>query len=149
MKAVFSGQVLGPKTMLTPEGGFATLLSNNSGSDIAHGTACAASPDHDRSVVPQTSEFDVVGFAYGDIEDGETGWVVTSGVAEALLKDGTSAERGYWCKGSDDAGRIEVTTAPAGLGALSTSEHFREVGHCLESKDAGTDVLAKLLLHFL
>jgi len=26
--------------------------------------------------------------------------------------------------------------------------HFREIGHCLESKEAGTDVLCKIALHF-
>jgi hypothetical protein len=140
---------MGPKTMMTVDGGFATRLWNQSGEAIIHGTACSASLDHDDSVILQSSEFDCVGFAYGEIPDGGVGWVVTSGVAEALLKDETAATRGYWAKAADTDGRIVVTTAPAGLGALSTSEHFREVGHCLESKDAGTDVLVKLLLHFL
>ena len=149
MKGQFPGIILGPKTMLTPDSGFATLLINSTASAIPHGAACASSPDHDASVVLQSTEYDTVGFAYGAIAAGATGWVVTSGVAEALLKDGTAGVHGYWCKAADIDGRIVSATAPSGLGAMSTSEHFREVGHCLESKDAGTDVLVKLLLHFL
>lgn len=135
--------------MMTRLGGFAVRLMNNSGSTIPHGTAVSASPDNDKSVVPQSVEFDTIGFAYGDIPTGKYGWVVTSGFTEALLKDGTSAVRGYWARASATDGRIEVTTAPSGLGALDVAEHFKEVGHCVESKNAGTNVLALIVLHFL
>jgi hypothetical protein len=147
--AQFPGTILGPRTMLTPLGGFATKLGNYTGSTIPHGTAVSASPNHDNAVVPQAVEFDCVGFVYGAIPHGSEGWVVTSGVAEALLKDGTAATRGFWCKAADTDGRIESTTAPAGLGAIATSEHFKEVGHCIESVSAGTNKLALILLHFL
>jgi hypothetical protein len=137
------------RILITPDGGFAVKLANSTGSLILHGTALAASPDHDSAVVPQASEFDCIGAAYGDIPSGGEGWVVTSGMAEFLLKDGTSATRGFWAKAADTDGRIVVTTPPASLSALSTSEHFREVGHCLESVTAGTNKLALILLHFL
>lgn len=144
-----SGELETQKIRITPEGGFAVKLANNTGSLIAKGSALAASPNHDNSVILQTSEFDCVGFAYEDIATGSQGWVVTTGVCDALLANSTSATRGYWAKCSATDGRIEVTTAPSGIGALATSEHFREVGHCLETKTGGTNVLVKILLHFL
>jgi len=33
-------------------------------------------------------------------------------------------------------------------GGQTTSEHFRENGHCMESKASGTDVLVWMHLHF-
>jgi hypothetical protein len=66
-----------------------------------------------------------------------------------LLKDTTSSQAGSWAKASATAGRAEVTTPPAGLGALAADEHFREIGHCLETKSAGTSVLCKIAMHFL
>lgn len=148
-KFVLAGDLMTPKIWLTPDGGFAVKLANNTGSLIKKGSALAASPNHDNSVILQTTEYDCAGIAYEDIADGAEGWVVTTGVCDALLADSTAAVRGYWAKGAATDGRIEVTTAPSGIGALSTSEHFREVGHCLETKSAGTDVLVKILLHFL
>lgn len=138
-----------PKIWLTPDGGFAVKLANNTGSLIPKGTALAASPNHDASIIPQTTEFDCAGIAYEDIADGAEGWVVTTGIAEALLKDTTASVRGYWAKAADTDGRIEVTTAPSGIGAITAAEHFQEIGHCLETKSAGTNVLVKILLHFL
>ena len=145
----FPGLILGPKTLLTPAGGFATKLWNKTGATILHGTAVSASIDDDYSIRPQDVEFDCVGFAYGDIPDNTEGWVVTSGVAQALLENGTAGTRGYWCKAAPTNGRIVTTTPPSGLGALTTAEHFKEVGHCIESVSAGTDKLVYLLLHFL
>jgi len=144
-----SDQIETTKIHITPQGGFAVKLMNQTGATLKHGTAVSASPSHDESIVPQASEYDCVGAVYMDIPDGGYGWVVTTGIAEFLLKDSTSSTRGYWAKAADTDGRIVVTTAPSGIGALTTAEHFREIGHCLETKSAGTDVLVKVLLHFL
>ena len=59
-----------------------------------------------------------------------------------------AGEVGYWVKAADDDGRAEVTTSPSGVGAMTANEHFREIGHCLETVADGTDVLAKVVLHF-
>lgn len=148
-KLVLAGDLVTPKIWLTPDGGFAVKLANNTGSLIPKGSALAASPNHDNSVILQTTEFDCSGIAYEDIPTGQEGWVVTTGVAQALLANSTGAIRGYWAKASATDGRIEVTTAPSGIGAITAAEHFREIGHCLETKSAGTNVLVKILLHFL
>ena len=75
---------------------------------------------------------------------------VVSGIAEVLLEDGTASIHGYWARTSiTDAGRADITNAePPGGGIPQADIHFREIGHCLESKSSGTDVLAKVVLHF-
>lgn len=133
----------------TAEGGLAIKLVNKTGSNSVKGTVVRTGTVNDTSFSVQTEEFEAIGIVYEDeIADGNDCFVVVSGIAEVLLKDGTAATRGYWVKCADTDGRAEVTTPPTGIGALSTSEHFKEIGHCIESKSSGTDVLAKIVLHF-
>jgi len=139
----------GEKFKITPEGGYAIRLTNDTGAASVKGSVVTTGGTVDNSFVLQSAEFEAIGVAYEDgIADGSECWVVVSGIAEVLLKDGTAATRGYWAKCADTDGRALVTTPPTGIGALSTSEHFMEIGHCLTSKDAGTNVLAKIVLHF-
>lgn len=134
---------------ITSEGGLAICLINKTGAPSVKGSLVSPGTVVDSSFVLQTDEFDAFGVVYdNNVADGDQCLVVVSGIAEVLLKDSTSAVRGYWAKASATDGRAEVTTGPSGLGALSASEHFREIGHCIESKNSGTNVLAKIVLHF-
>jgi len=140
----------GKNYLITPEGGFAVKLTNKTGAASVKGSLVHADETTDLAFSLQTVEFDTIGAVYEDGQpDGQPCFVVMSGIAEVLLEDGNAAVRGYWVKSSDTDGRAEVTTPPSGLGQVTTSEHFKEIGHCLESKDAGTDVLAKIAIHFL
>jgi len=133
----------------TPEGGLAIKLTNETGGNSVKGSVVHAGETVANSFELQSDEYDAIGVVYDDgIADGEECWVVVSGIAEVLLKDSTAATVGYWVKSADTDGRAEVTTAPSGIGAIAASEHFREIGHCLESATAGTDVLVKVVLHF-
>lgn len=139
----------GVKFKITPEGGYAVRLINKTGAASVKGTVITTSDTTDNAFKVQSAEFEACGVVYENgIADGSECWVVVTGIAEVLLKNGTASTRGYWTKCADTDGRAEVTTAPSGLGALATSEHFKEIGHCLESKGAGTNVLAKIVLHF-
>jgi len=72
------------------------------------------------------------------------------GVAEVLLEDTTTSTRGYWAAiSTTQNGRADITLAvPPGGGIPQADRHFQEIGHSLESKPAGTDVLSKIILHF-
>jgi len=145
----YTGPITGAKFRITAEGGYAVKLTNKTGAASVKGSVVTTGGTIDNSFILQSSEFEAAGIVYETgVADGAECWVVITGIAEVLLKDGTAATRGNWTKCADTDGRAEVTTAPSGIGALATSEHFREIGHCLESKDAGTNVLAKLVLHF-
>jgi hypothetical protein len=69
-----------------------------------------------------------------------------TGIADVLLEDTTAATRGNWVQTSDvAAGRADMTNAAAPGLILS---HFQEIGHCIETKTGGTNVLAKAVVHF-
>lgn len=133
----------------TAEGGIAVRLVNATGAASVKGSIVSAGTGTDGTFLLQAEEFDAMGVVYeSGVANGQPCWVVVCGIAEVLLKDGTAATRGSWTKAADTDGRAEVTTPPVGVGALATSEHFREVGHCIQSAPAGVNVLAKVVLHF-
>jgi hypothetical protein len=138
--------------MFTPEGGFAIRLVNDTGAASIKGTLVDASAVVDSAArVCEASDNDVIGSVYENgVAVGELMWVVTGGIADVLLKDGTAAVRQNWAMTSDVAGRADITNADPPAGGLinELNQHFNEIGHCLESKLAGTNVLARILMHF-
>ncbi len=132
--------------MLTSLGGFAVRLKNASEERIPHGCVVTMSDFADESIKIQDGFDNGIGLANGAIEPGLYGWIVTAGVAEALLEDGHNATRGYWVKPSSTPGRIVAITDP---GSVVLYGKYRELGHCLETKRSGTGVLVKVMLHFL
>jgi len=143
--------IVGPKIRFTEEGGFAVLLTNKTGSASVKGDLVEASASTDNAFAQAgVSDTHPIGVVYeAGVADGSECWVVVSGIAEVLLKDTTAATRGYWVMTSDTAGRADATlAAPPGGGISELDQHMREIGHCIESKTAGTDVLAKIVMHF-
>lgn len=136
------------KVMFTPEGGLAVKLINNTGRNSIKGLLVEASSAINEAVVAAgVSSYDPIGAMYENgIPNGQPVWVVVAGVAQVLLEDGTTATRGYWAATPTvTGGRADITTAaPPGL----VLQHFREIGHGLETVASGTDVLAKIMMHF-
>lgn len=134
----------------TDEGGFAIQFINRTGQPSKKGTIVSASNQYDYAVMFQANEYDAIGVVYeSGIPDGQPVWVVISGIAEVLLKQGTASKCGNWCKSADDDGRALCSlTQPSGSGFNNAEDHFKEIGHCLETKLAGNDVLCKILIHF-
>lgn len=133
----------------TPDGGIAIRLINDSGANSIRGTIVSASLNVDagfrtvgaNSIVP-------FGVVYeSDIPDGQYCWVVIQGMADVLLKDGTGSTRGNWVGVSDTAGRADASSHP-GSTPPDAAVHNREIGHCLQTVAAGTDVLTRCILHF-
>lgn len=142
----------GAPAKFTPEGGLAVQLTNKTGAASVKGTLVEADDTTDNAFkVMVADDPDPIGAVYEDgIADGEPCWVVVAGIAEVLIEDGTAATRSYWAKVSDTvAGRADITNpAPAGGAIAALEDHFTEIGHCLETKGSGTDVLAKIVMHF-
>ena len=145
------GEVEANKVRTTPEGGIAIKLINKTGAVSKKGTIVSASFTTDNafntsiadSVIPQGSVYE------SGVPDGQLCWVVVSGIAEVLLKNDTPAVRGNWVGMSDAAGRVSAGGGGhTGTNPPAQAEHNKEIGHCLESKEAGTDVLAKIIMHF-
>jgi len=146
VNTIISGALISPKIKLTVEGGYAIKLTNKTGANSVKGTIVISDPDVDNAFeVNPTSGSMPFGIVYeSGIADGSECWVVVSGIAEALIVDGATTTRGYVCLSSTTvAGRIDTqSTVP------SATEHFTEIGHTIESKSSGTNVLAKCVIHF-
>jgi hypothetical protein len=138
--------------LLTVEGGIVIPLINKTGAVSVKGTLVNTEGSVDMGVaIVGADDPDIIGAIYQDGKaDGDEVLVVIAGVAQVLLQDGTISTRGYWARVSaTQAGRADITNAAPGGGTIIAIDgHFREIGHCLESKGSGTDVLAKVLLHF-
>lgn len=142
------GGIKAQKSFFTPEGGFATRLINKTGADSVKGSLVSVSTAVDNAFILQSNEYDTMGLVYEDgIADGSDCWVVTSGRAQYLLKDGVAAARGEILIAADTDGRADRVVNP-GAGLPGTDIHFKEVGHCSETVSAGTDVLVWGVVHF-
>ena len=131
---------------LTPEGGLALRLTNKTGAASVKGTLVEADGAVDGAFdIADADSKECCGVIYEDgIADGDECLIVISGRCQVLLKDATASTRRNWVKTSDVAGRADATNAsPA-----AAPTHFEEIGHCIESKGADTDVLAFIMLHF-
>lgn len=130
----------------------AIRILNKTGSVSVKGTLVKNSTGNDNAFdIMDANGVHPIGAVYEDgIADGLKCWVVIEGIVEVLLEDTTASQKGYWAKVSDnDDGRSDCSNAnpPAG-GAAELQEHMTEIGHCLETKTAGTNVLCKILMHF-
>lgn len=149
--AVETTSALAEKAKISPIGGVLVQMVNKTGAASVKGTLIACSTTADNAFEVEEDEFDCIGVAYeSGIADGALTWVVVDGIAEVLLKDTTASTRGNWVKAADTNGRADATlTVPSAPGTVNElNEHFKEIGHCLESKEAGTNVICKAALHF-
>ena len=142
----------GLRSILTPEGGIAIYLTNNTGAASIKGTLLNTESSEDNSVViAGADEPDIIGAFYeSGVPNGEKALVVIAGVADVLIEDSTASTRGYWCRISETQdGRADITNAaPPGGTIIAIEGHFREIGHSMENQTAGTDVLSRILMHF-
>lgn len=139
---------LPPKFVFTAEGGLAVRMTNRTGSASVKGTVVTVSDDYDDSFVIQNNEYDAIGVVYENgIANGSLCLVVISGMADVLLKDGTSITRGDWAICADTDGRATDGGDP-GAGLPAVDKHFKEIGHFTRSASAGTNVLCRAVLHF-
>lgn len=138
----------GPRFKITEEGGYAVRLLNGTGAASVKGSLMSASTTADLTVILQANEYDCFGVCYEDgIAAGELVWVVIAGLADVLVEDAHAMVHGELALSAPTNGRASSTTNP-GSGLPAADVHFKEIGHVLESKTAGTGVLCRYVLHF-
>jgi len=140
---LFSSRFPSSGNGFTPEGGMYQTFVNNTGTSVK-GTIVIASTSVTNGVdiAPISSEV-AIGVIYeSGITNGANVKVVTYGKAQVLLKDGEASTLGYWCGVSDTAGRMYQLASP------NATTHYREIGHSLETKTSGTNVLSLIQMHF-
>lgn len=133
-------------------GGQMVRLTNRTGAVSVKGMVVTASDTYDNAFAINPADIPKpFGVVYeSGIADGAECYVVTGGVAEVLLQDNTSSTRGYWAKVSDTAaGRADIRNQmPPGGTITALEDHSAEIGHCIQSVTAGTNKLAKCVIHF-
>ena len=133
---------LGGKSRRTLIGGLAVLLTNKTGSATVAGQLVLSSTGTDDAfaTVGANSEETIGIVLDSGIADGSEAWMVESGIADVLI-DAGGCTHGDRMIASATAGSADVWNVG---GAVAT--HFREIGHCLETRvGAG---LARVKLHF-
>jgi len=133
------------KTAINSDGGLMVKLTNRTGSNTVKGTIVSADLSNEEAFYTTPIDGDMpIGIVYeAGVANGSAAWIVVSGVAEVLFKNTVAPVRGYVAFVSDTAGRADISAAvPAAL------THWREIGHPIQTKTAGTNVLAKVVLHF-
>ena len=132
----------------TGERGFLLKMKNKTGANSVKGSVVSASSGTDNAFGLQSNEFDAFGVVQeAGIADGSDCWVWVNGsVAQVLFKDSEAATRAYVALAADTDGRALCVAVPTSNPVVA--EHFKEIGHVLETKDGGTDVLVLCHLHF-
>lgn len=121
-------------------------LTNKTGSSSVKGSVVSASDTTDLAFKLQSNEYDAIGIVLeSGIADGQECKIVISGKAQVLLKDSTASARGQVLFSADTDGRAIASDIPTPPNADS---HFKEIGHCIESKGTGTNVLCWGVIHF-
>ncbi len=139
-------QIIKEKITWTDEGGLAVRLTNKTGVASVKGSIVQPHTNDNSFELTEGNCVECFGAVYENgIADGSECLVVISGRCQVLLKDATASTTKNWVQTSNVAGRADATNAsPA-----AAPQHFQEIGHCIETKGAGTDVLAFIMLHFL
>jgi len=132
----------------TGERGILTRGINRTGHTSVKGELVSCSTSADDEYILQGNEYDTVAVvAESGIAEGEEMWMWKPGSrAQVLLKDTTAATRGQILIAADTDGRAIGIANPGG-GLPGTDTHFKECGHILQSKSAGTNVLVLAEIH--
>jgi hypothetical protein len=136
------GKLYTNNVLVTPLGGVAVKLKNNTGAVTVVGDVVKSSSSVENAVeLTDADAADAIGVFYeSDVGVGEDAWVVVTGIAYVRMDaGGCSAHDRIVC--STTPGRGDVGNSP------STEVHFREIGHALEAAAANAN--AKCALHFL
>jgi hypothetical protein len=133
---------------ITGERGLLTKGINRTGHTSIKGELVSTSTSADDEYILQANEYDTVAVvAESGIAQGAEMWLWKPGSrALVLLKNTTAATRGQILIAADTDGR-GIGIANPGGGLPGTDTHFKECGHILQSKLAGTNVLVLCELH--
>jgi len=133
----------------THERGFLVKIVNRTGHASVKGELVSCSTSANEEAILQNNEYDTIGIAaQTGISEGSEMWVWSIGsICQVLFKDGQTSTAGNILLAADTDGRAyNISNPGSGLPAVET--HFKECGHVLETKGAGTDVLVLASIHF-
>jgi len=135
----------------TNERGIMVKFTNKTGGASVKGTLVSPSPTTDNAVELCASGFDGIGVVQeAGIADASDMWVWVNGsICQVLLKENTGCNREEVALGDDVDGRIYTIAVPSSNPIQA--EHFREIGHTLQTVAApgeGNSALVLCSIHF-
>ena len=135
----FNSFVNFPNSGITELGGIFVKMLNQTGFPTIKGTVLSIGSIPNSVSVCIGSEEKAIAIAYDSgVTNGAMCKAVICGIADVLLEDGKGCVAGYCAELSKaQNGRVD--------GSASVN---KDCGYMLESKTAGTNVLAKMLIHF-
>lgn len=135
-----------PNMMITPEGGLAIRVYNDTGAPLLKGYVVKASTLVDDAVVlTAPSDVDPVGVVYADFATGTWGWIVIDGYADVYLDNAGVTPREAWI-GTSNTTPGQCTSGPL-PSPPNANGHFQEVGHSVRTRTGAG--LVRSILHFL
>jgi hypothetical protein len=133
--------------MITELGGYAVKIKNKTGAPSVKGSVVSVSAGTAVSVILQNNEYDAIGIMYSNgIADNSDCFVITTGMAQVLWKNATTSTMGYVALCDAVDGRASDIDVPSGNPVVA--QHFKEIGHVMETQGGGTNVLVKCAIHF-
>lgn len=137
------------KCKLTPEGGFAVLLTTASTGTFLKGNLMHINATG-QIALATTGDPDPVGILYEDSGNSVSAWVVISGIADVRFSKTTvigQVARGFV---SGDTQYIAGCAMTQDVAGITQTQHNYEIGHCLEAVTIsdGQTALAKCVVHF-
>ena len=130
----------------SPEGGLLVRMLNSSGGTLLKGkTVRADAGTNDGMILAATSDEMAIGVVYQDILAGVYGWIVVAGIAEVLIDTAGALTPGFWV-GCSTSTTGECSAQAASPG--STVQHFREIGHTIQSRAGGATTRVRCIIHF-
>lgn len=135
-----NNEIISPSGKMTLQGGFATYLTNNTGTTTVKGQIVHCSGTLGFSTANANDDMPIGIVLDAGVANGSKAWIVCGGVADVLI-DAGGCNIGDWVGTGATAGSANGdATVPL------PGQHFQEIGHALETRaNAG---LAKCILHF-
>jgi hypothetical protein len=124
-------------------GGIMIQLINKTGAPSVKGELLSAHTiDNAVRKCPADSDSPIGVFFTSGVADGQLAWVVIGGVADVMLVTNNACAPGHHLFAGNVDGRVGATPN------VNTSRHWGEVGHALQTKAGGTNVLVRCVLHW-
>jgi len=134
-----------PNMMITPEGGLAIRVYNDTGTALLKGRVVKANVGVDDAVVlTAVGDLDPIGIVYADFNTGTWGWIVVAGFADVYVDNAGAVNREDWL-GTSNTTAGQCTASPIPI-PPNANQHFQEVGHTVRSRTGAG--LVRSVLHW-
>lgn len=122
-------------------------VQNATAGTIVRGTVVKVDTAADRAIIATAAgDLDPIGVVLEDIAAGKWGRIIVAGLAWVRLDNAGAVTREMW------VGTSAASAGQGNAGAIpfppNSDSHFREIGHTMQERGAGSNDLVLCILHF-